>query len=170
MASEHRSGLAQGVESLLTDLLDVHRALLVTAEEHRAALRTADGSRVERAAERSLALHERVALLDARRRELVARHPIPGVSPERIRLSDLALSVGGAEAERLLALAEETRAVMARVNDEHRTIRAASQTLLAHLEGLMRQVGQTLSHARTYSRKGFVEAGVPIVSSLDLAC
>lgn len=170
MASEHSSALAHGVESLLIDLLDVHRALLVTAQEHRAALRTADGSRVERAAERSLVLHEQVAMLDARRRELVARNPIPGLSPERTRLSDLARAAGGADCERLLALAEETRAVMARVNEEHRTIRAASQTLLAHLEGLMRQVGQTLSHARTYSRKGFVEAGVPVVSSLDLAC
>jgi hypothetical protein len=174
-AAHHASPLAQSqpaqaLDALLNDLLNVHRALLIAAEDHRSALRAADGTRVQAAAERAATLHQLNTLLDQRRRELVAAHPIPGQPPEKVRLSDLAMLVEQPDRDRLLGLAEETKAVMSRVNDEHRTIRVATDVLLAHLEGLMRQVGQTLSHARTYTRKGFVEAGSPVVSALDLAC
>lgn len=156
----------------LTDLIDqltvAHERLLVEACAHREALRRADGAGVERCARAQGDLLSRIADLEGRRRELTALHA-PGAGGE-VTLTALAARTPRASRDELLRRTAALRDLMARVQDEHRTIAAASKALIAHMEGLMRQVGRVLSHAQTYGRRGVVEPGTPVVTSLDLAC
>lgn len=73
---------------------------------------------------------------------------------------------------RLAGVAAALRDVLNRLHREHLAIRAAAEALSSHMEGLMRQVYQRLSHAGTYGRggapAGAVGGGVQVVSSVDV--
>jgi hypothetical protein len=68
----------------------------------------------------------------------------------------------------LMSKAAALKEQIAAVNEQTRTIKAATVSLVAHMEGLMRQVGRQLSHSGTYTKRGYVEAGGCVVSALDL--
>lgn len=161
---------ADELESLLRDIATLHRRLLVTLETQRAALRRADGAAVARAAEEHEALLGEERRLDQRRRALVARHAPAGRDPSRVTLTELAELVSEPERAALRALADEARGCVARARAESAALGQATRSLLSHMQGVMRQVGQSLSHARTYTRKGFVEQGASVVTAVDLAC
>jgi len=162
--------LARRLESLIDALTVVHQRMLIETQTHREAIRKADGNAVEQAAARQAELLSRLGDLEGKRRELVAMHPIPGRAPMSVTLSDLIALASLEKREALHAAAGELRQLMRTVQQEHQTLAAATKSLLAHMEGLMRQVGRTLSHAQTYGRKGIVEPGPTVVSALDLAC
>jgi hypothetical protein len=73
------------------------------------------------------------------------------------------------EPERSVALAHKLKRVMNELQRERGTVRAATESLLAHMEGLMRQVARKLSHAGTYGPRGAVGVGSQqVVSGLDV--
>jgi hypothetical protein len=69
---------------------------------------------------------------------------------------------------RLGMAATALRELLHKLHKEHMALRSAAETLSAHMEGLMRQVCQKLSHAGTYARAGHSAAGVQVVSSMDV--
>ena len=83
-------------------------------------------------------------------------------------LRQIALSLPEPQRTRLSGQAERLREMMERVQRESGTVRAATRSLLAHMEGLMRQVARSLSHAGTYGSGGRVQAAHAVVSSLDV--
>jgi hypothetical protein len=54
------------------------------------------------------------------------------------------------------------------VQEEQNLLRVVSRVLLAHMEGLMRQIAQSMSHSGTYARSGVVPSSPAVVTSLDL--
>ena len=86
---------------------------------------------------------------------------------EKVTLSDLAKCTPGDVRGKLAAAAATLRALVTRVSQEAASLRSATMTLMAHMEGLMRQVARSLSHAGTYGQRGVV-AGNQIVTSLDV--
>ncbi len=160
------------LESLLTDLLGAHERLLAASIEQRQAVRGADPALVQRATQlQTESLHEIAALEDCRRElvaDLTASMPrrAPGSGP--VTLSELARMMPEPQRTRLVELASRVRICVERAADEQRTLRAATGSLVAHMEGLMRQVARRLSHAGTYGRRGMVESVPAVVSGLDL--
>lgn len=157
-------GLGRRLEDLLTALMGEHRALLDLTARQRDAIRAADTRAMEACLAEQRARLGRIASLEEERRALV-EVVIPGGSTT---LSHLASLTGAEERDRLLSLASELRRLVERVREELALIRSASVSLLGHVEGVMKQVAQRLSHAQTYGRRGAVEPRVTVVSSLDL--
>jgi hypothetical protein len=164
---------ADDFSDLLDGFIGAYESLLTAVADHRTAVRGADGNGIAAAAERQSRLHTSISALDRRRRELVVAAcstcaELAGVHPSTVTMRDLAGAAPAAVRPSLSARAERLRELVRRVHEDTRTIRAATESVLAHLEGLMRQVGRQLSHAGTYTRRGFVEPGGVVVSAVDV--
>lgn len=165
---------AAALESLLVDLLRAHEDLLVASHAQRDAVRSADAAQVRAAADQQAMVLRQIASLEERRRELVgamtagsafAKRP-QGAGP--VTLTELACHTPEPHRTRLIDLAGEVRQAVQLAADQQRTLKSATASLLAHMEGLMRQVAQRLSHAGTYGRRGMIESVPAVVSGLDL--
>ncbi len=163
--------LASRLESLLHALQQVQRSILDATRRQRDAMRRADPAGVQQATSEqarnttrlSELERERVSLVrDAEDAGLVAK----GTAP--ITLRALAAACPPTIRAALTKEAQSLRALMEEVARETSSTRAATLTLLAHVEGVMRQVAGRLSHSGTYSRRGVVEAGAPVISAVDV--
>jgi hypothetical protein len=163
--------LSEELEGVLTALLRGYQELRGLAGEHREAIRRADTGAIGRAVARQTAVLQALADAEERRRALIAGATGVVTLPRTGRattLSDVAAFVPEPARGRLLALAAELKEHMRAVQMQGTSLRAAATGLVAHMEGLMRQVGKQLSHAGTYSPRGVVDARVAVVSALDL--
>jgi hypothetical protein len=166
--------LSAELDWLLDGFADQHEALLKHTESQRDAIRKADGAAVQSAAASQTEVVAALGRLEQRRRELVAwacqRYaPIATKRSTEITLTDLAGCVEAPQRAALIKKAAALKALITNVHQQTSTIKAATASLLAHMEGLMRQVGRQLSHAGTYSSRGYVEPGGIVVSALDIA-
>ena len=166
--------LATQLEGLLAAFTTQYQAMLASTQAHREAIRRADNRAMQAAIATQQSSITTLGTLEQRRREVVALacNRFPSLTTKRsvsITLTDLCQCVKDADRPRLTKLAAALKQLIQSVSDETKTIKAATASLLAHMEGLMRQVGRQLSHAGTYSAKGFVEPGGVVVSALDLS-
>ena len=163
--------VAQEIETLLCNLQQLYQNLSARLAEHELAIRKANPKAIEAAVQSQRPLWEEAARLDQRRREITAKmatlHPkLVKAKGTQVTLTDLATLLP--ESGRLTALTGVVRGLIESVYERVRVIRRASESLLAHMEGMMRQVSGTMNHARTYGRGGRVEAGPSVISALDL--
>lgn len=155
--------LSGEIDALLTASLEENQRLLSLAERHREALRRADGDAARTCIEEQDVCLRRLADLDRRRIEVIGAFESsrrgqksgPGQSPTTI--TDLTDAVPEPDRTRLREKAATLKELMARIRSEYQTIQMATRSLLAHMEGLMRQIGRQLSHTGTYGRRGYVE-------------
>lgn len=151
------------IDALLTASLEENARLLALAERHHAALRRADGVAAAACAEEQDACLRRIAELDQRRVALVQAfqasraHAAGGPGGGPLTITDLTSAVPEPDRTRLREKAATLRDLMARIRAEYQTIQLATRSLLAHMEGLMRQIGRQLSPSGTYGRRGYVE-------------
>lgn len=167
------AAIADQLGTLLTRLTERYTRAHRLLGEHREAIRRADGDAVAALVEQQATVLADIESLDKRRRDLIAATAaaFPHVIVERgkpVTLTQLASILPEADRARLTASAENLRRLAQDVKDRTASIRAATATLLAHMEGLVRQVGKQLSHAGTYGRRGVVESGSAVLSALDL--
>lgn len=162
--------LHDDLRDLLTEFIAQHEALLRQTTEHHEAIRQADPLRCDRIMQAERATLARIAELESQRQQLVkrAQNEIRPAPASLARLSDLARCAPEAIRTNLIELAERLKSLVARVQEEQNVVRVVSRVLLAHMEGLMKQVARSLSHAGTYAKTGAVGAGAPIVTSLDI--
>jgi hypothetical protein len=164
------------LEDILSQMLIEHEQLLALAAAHRRALATANPDAVGACLVQQSAVVQRVAELERRRQSVVGRladrlgpRSIPPTRPpERPTVAWVAGLLSEPVRVRLLALAERLRELLGRLHREHEAIRLAAQTLAAHMDGLMKQVSRSLSHAGTYGRRGSVDSSVQVISALDM--
>ncbi|MBL8762796.1 MAG: flagellar export chaperone FlgN [Phycisphaerae bacterium] len=156
---------AQELLAVLVEIKGLHDQLLAVAEEHRAALRAADGASVERCVRREVSLAEAASRLDSRRSRL-ARALLDGLvgasagAGRDATLAQLAPLIPEPVRSRVSEAAAALRVTAGSVRGRFAVLHAATQSLAAHAEGLVRQVAASLSHARTYGRGGACQAGV----------
>lgn len=183
--------LGAQLESLLGDLLLSHDRLLALAGTHRAAVSRADAHAVGACVDEQRTVVRRIQELEQARRHLVAsvatndkrtspstprmtlpRGPaLPAAPAPPARaptLSAIAERLAEPARGRVLALASRLRELVTQVRREHGAIRAATESLLGHMEGLVAQVGRRLSHTGTYGRRGSIHVGPQVVSGFDL--
>ncbi|MEM7628293.1 MAG: flagellar export chaperone FlgN [Planctomycetota bacterium] len=165
------------LEQLLGAMHERQERLLELALEHREAISGADAGRLGEIVTRTRTLLEEVASLDAERcRLLGVGAPRMGASRNAgddtagVKLTDLARRAPEPARSRLVERAGSLRALMERVRAEHASLRAASESMVQHMRGLMQQVAASMSHAKTYSAAGRVEcAGSPVVTGIDVS-
>jgi hypothetical protein len=161
--------LSEDLRGLLQALLDRHEAMLRHTALHHEAIRQADARRCEQIVREEQATLAAIADLELKRQSLVARamREITPAPKNLSRLSDIALHCPDAERTELLEMSARLRKSIERLQQEQNLLRVVSRVLMAHMEGLMRQVARSLSHAGTYGQRGVV-AGNQIVTSLDV--
>lgn len=160
---------------ILAEMTREHQKWLVLIEQHRDAVRGADARGVERALEAQRHLLANLAAIEQTRQETVralwkrfgpdagsaTNAPLP-------RLGTLLDVLPEAERGALRTQAQELRRLIERVRHEESSLKAATASLSAHIEGLMRHVGRRLSHAGTYGRRGVIEATPALAAAVDL--
>lgn len=139
---------------------------------HREAIRRADTAAMQAAIDQHARIMRELGTLEMRRCELVAlavsSFPVLAIKRQSpVTLTDLVGVCVDVDRLELHAMAKELKARVTRTRELTQSLRSATGTLLAHMEGLMRQVGRQLSHAGTYSRRGVVEPAL-VVSAVDL--
>lgn len=174
VATLDREVLTGELDGLLNAMIACQREMLDAGRAHREGIRQADGNAIEAAISTLTTIQSRSRSLDQRRRELVARaassYPGLGSKPAtQITLTDLAGQAPSHDRAALLEKIATLRTIVTAVDLEARTLRAAATSLMAHMEGLVRHVGRTLSHAGTYGPRGVVDSRHLVVSSLDLS-
>ena len=166
--------LGDQLESLLVEFAGLHQELMTHVTAHREAIRKADGHGVQLAAEAQGRVMGQIGHREQRRRELVAAAcvrfaSLAGRRSVDLTLTDVAACMPEPRRTRLIRMARDLKSLVSSVHEQTSTIKAATVSLVAHMEGLMRHVGRQLSHAGTYSSRGFVEPGGMVVSALDLS-
>lgn len=160
--------VSTSLRELLSALLAEHRTLDSLLTEQRDAIRNADPASLGNAADRYARTLARIADLESSRVALIASWPGSRGRRKPPTLSEIAASMPEPGRSECLALASKLRAALESTRTTTGVLRTASSSLLAHMEGLMRQVGRRLSHAGTYGRTGEVEPTASVVSALDL--
>lgn len=168
---------AMTADQLAGELSPLLAAMTTTAEEyltslrsHREAVRKADPVMMSKTIAHEAECLERLSKLEESRRSLVNRAEAAGLWVGRgpITLSGLAAKAPEDRKGLLVSAASKLRAIMEEATREQGVLRQAAASLAGDVEGIVRQVAQSLSHTGTYGRMGVVAAGPAVVSALDL--
>lgn len=156
--------LAHALETTMIELTAAHRQLLDLVLEHRHAISKGDAAAIQECLTRQGLLAPGMAELERSRRRIVVAicgKPDATISDVTAKLPESLRAPISASAARL-------KSVLSAIQRENGIVRAATQSLIAHIDGLMQQVARALSHAGTYGRQGRVEAGGPTPCGLDM--
>lgn len=153
------------VEVLLSDLVAAYESLAALAAEHRAAISRADGDAVEACARREAELAARLAELEVRRRAVAGPAGAPG---QRVTIATVIERLPEPARGRAAASADRLRDLVRKVQRDYRTIREATRSIVAHIDGLVQQVSRRLGGASTYGPAGRVESPGPVACGIDL--
>jgi hypothetical protein len=157
---------AARLEDLLGILTSTHEQMIAVALDHRSAISRADAAGVQACIDRQAALAARVGTLDQERRALT-QALAPGRTTPTV--SALAQTLAEPTRSKLLAAAAKLRDVLLRLQRENSVLRAATQSLVAHMDGLIQQVARALSQTRLYSPQGRIDSGSTVPAcGLDL--
>ncbi|MBL0928179.1 MAG: flagellar protein FlgN [Phycisphaerales bacterium] len=164
------SGPAAALEGVLRDLVSEYEQLLELARGRDAAIRRADVRSLAGIVETENAAVQRIAEIEKRRVAVVGSLAERLGSPDRVGTPVSWLEARMAEPvrSRIAALAQRLRDLMDGVLAINTRCRQAAEMLSSHMEGLLRAVTARLNHSGTYGRRGLVEAGVQVVSAVDL--
>jgi len=145
--------------------------LLAVLEQRRTAIAQADGRTLELLGSQEKRLVDALGDLDLKRRtavmDLSRAFRADGGQPMRVREIASLADPPDARSD-LIALADALEAKVRAVQAAHAVVRKATNALSAHLAGVMQVVQGALSQARVYSRRGCVDPGAPLASSLDI--
>ena len=161
---------AQMLERILAAQIEEHQRLRACIDRKREAIRTADINAVSNICGEENAVIQRIGELERRRLELVARitQAIDARATAPMTLAQLAVALGDVPGARLHAYADQLRSLMADVKRQSSIVRNAAEALSRHMSGIVQTVHSALSRARVYSRRGQINLGVQLESSLDL--
>ena len=160
----------QMLERLLGAQIEEHQRLRTCIDRKREAIRAADIDAITSVCGDENAIIQRIGELEKRRLELVARMT-QAVAPKAaapMTMSQLGASLGEAPGARLTAYADQLKALINDVKRQSSIVRAAAETLSNDMNGIVQTVHSALTRARVYSRRGQINLGVQLESSLDL--
>jgi flagellar FlgN protein len=158
---------AAKLETLLGELIEAHKGMLELTTEHRRAISRADGAGVQMCVEHQGVLAARIAAMDVERKKLVLALT-GGAASAPPTITILAERLPEPMRGRIVGLAAALRELLVRLQRETAVVRAATQSLVAHMDGLMQQVARSLSQARLYGPRGRIDPGGPVACGLDL--
>jgi len=169
-AAYSATALAGELAPLLTAMTETAELYLVALRDHRDAVRRADPASMSGAMSREAQALQQLSRLEDSRRKLVQKAEAAGLWPGKGPITLTGLAAKAPEDRRgfLVATASHLRGLMLEAAQEQGVLRQAATALAGHIEGIVRQVAQSLSHTGTYGRMGVVAAGPAVISALDL--
>lgn len=167
----HHADLTGRLIDLLRVQIGHHDQLERLLEEKRSAIARADGFAIEAISRREHAFVQSGAEIEKQRLVIVGdlTRIMDPSRTEPFRLRALAERIDGPQGDELNVLAEQLRARIRAVQGLNDVLRKATDSLGAHLAGVMQIVQGALSQARVYSRSGRVDPGTPLATSLDVS-
>lgn len=151
--------LVQDLRGVMLGMLREHEELAALVKEQERAVRSAKPAEVQAVTLRQQATLGRIAELESKRATIVAMYAQVRPDLPAPTLSAIAGTLDEPHRGELSALAARLRTTIEGVRDAQKKVGLALETLAQHMEGLVRQVAQRLSHAGVYSSRGRVEAG-----------
>ncbi|MDX2017794.1 MAG: flagellar export chaperone FlgN [Planctomycetota bacterium] len=151
--------LVQDLRGVMLGLLREHEELAALVKEQERAVRSAKPADVQAVTLRQQATLGRIAELESKRSTIVAMYAQVRSDLPAPTLTAIAGTLDEPHRGELSALAARLRTTIEGVRETQRVVGLALETLAQHMEGLVRQVAQRLSHAGVYSSRGRVEAG-----------
>jgi hypothetical protein len=164
IANANTSEMAAALTGVLVDLTAAHEELLELVREHRRAISRSDAAAIQECLSRQGMLAVQVTELERSRQRLTAAL----IGKPKASIAELTNRLPEEMRPAVTAAADRLRAVLSTIQRENGVVRAATQTLVAHIDGLMQQVARALSHAGTYGRQGRVEGAGPVACGIDM--
>lgn len=139
------------LESLLIDLERHTRASATLADEHRAAISTGDAAAIARCIAAQQESAAQLSNLDAQRAAFLRSLGLRSTGAGGVTLSQLAAMAPSPRADALTAAAARIRELLADAAQRRESVRLASLSLMAHMQGIVRQITRNLSETKTYA-------------------
>lgn len=136
------------LESLLLDMERHAAAAARLADEHRAAIASADAANLARCVAAQQHAASELSTLESRRAAFLKSM---GLRQSAVTLTQLAALAPAPRAAALTAAAARVRTLLADAARRRESVRLASLSLMAHMQGLLRQITRYLSDTKTYA-------------------
>lgn len=168
------SGVLDGplgdLEQILREMIAHHEHLAQLAEVRHEAMRRANTEALGACIQAENEVVQRIADTEKRRVRVVGSiaAAMGSAAKNQTRLSWIAERCPEPARKRLLTLAESLKQTIVTLQQRNEVVKAAAEALARHMNGIRRQIGATLNHARTYGRRGAVDPGPSVVSAVDL--
>lgn len=137
------------LEAILADLERHARESALLADEHRNAISTADAQALARCVAAQQESASQLASIEARRNALL--RSIGLRLPTTVTFTQLAALAPQPRAKALSAAIVRVKALLADAAQRRESVRLASLSLMAHMQGLIRQITRHLSDTKTYA-------------------
>jgi hypothetical protein len=147
------------LETLLQELIDEHRKLLVHVEKHQAAMKTFDLKAMDDTARLQEAARLRIGMMDNKRRALITAIARAHRMAQMPTLPDIA-AMYPPSAPKLLKLRQELKAMIQTVQKRTHIASRLASAVVGHLNTVMRLLAGAVEKAGLYTKQG-----IPQVSS-----
>jgi len=161
------SAQCAALEALLIDLEKHTRASATLADQHRAAISTGDAAALARCIAAQQESAAQLNALDARRAAFLRSLGLRSTAAGGVTLSQLAAMAPKPRADALTAAAARIRELLADAAQRRESVRLASLSLMAHMQGIVRQITRNLSETKTYAPPNRLVTASPTAGSLD---
>lgn len=155
------------LEALLIDLEKHTRASATLADEHRAAISSGDTAALARCIAAQQESAAQLNNLDARRAAFLRSLGLRPTATGGVTLSQIAAMAPKSRADALTAAAARIRELLADAAQRRETVRLASLSLMAHMQGIVRQITRNLSETKTYAPPNRLAAAGATAGNLD---
>lgn len=139
----------ESLESLLSDLEAHARASATLADEHRTAVSTADPAALARCVAAQQQSASELLTLETRRAAFLRSLGLRNTAGAT--LTQIAALAPASKAPALTAAVARVRHLLSEAAERRETVRLASLSLMAHMQGLLGQIGRHLSDTKTYA-------------------
>ncbi len=158
------------LEQVLGEATRVHEELFKLLERKRAALRGTDSDAVTRLAELESEKLRRAAELETRRMQLVGTltQELAPQASQPLRLRELAEHLPEPQRGRVLVLRQQLVERMEQVRQAASIARRATETLMHHIQGVVRTIGVMSTGVCTYGAEGAPAAGATAVRTINV--
>lgn len=158
------------LEQILREMIAHHEKLTDLSTVRHDAMRRADTDALGSCIQAENEVVQRIADTEKKRIRVVGVLAAHFGSPARnqTKLSWIAERCPAAARARLETLSARLVSVIRTLHERNAILQAAAETLARHMNGIRKQINATLNHAKTYGRKGAVDAGPSVISAVDL--
>ena len=154
---------------VLAKQLEAHGRLLVLLKQKRQSLRQVQYEQVTTGSQQENTVIQQISELEKRRLQLVAdlTLALDMHAPQPLRLGELAERLDEPDRGRLLVLRHQLLEHMAEVRWQTNVARRATESLVSHMQGLVKSVGAACSGMSVYASNGAPPPQAMVISTFN---
>jgi len=158
------------LEQILREMIAHHEQLADLSVVHHDAMRRADTEVLGSCIQAENEVVQQIANTEKKRIRVVGAIAAQLGSPAKsqTKFSWIAERCPDLARKRLETLTDRLTKTIKILHERNAVVQAAAETLARHMNGIRKQISATLNHAKTYGRKGAVDAGPSVISAVDI--